>query len=192
MAGTALKIYNQTVTTYNTIFNNLKYFNSKQIWTTAENALMNSSVQNTYGETAGSAGSVERPVPERKPCLEDHEPRDLRYIIELLEPGSCRAKPAAFYPRAHRGDGCSIEPVPLSKRERLPVQPNNNLAANNALNSSIYDTSGPDKQRSRTAQPAQHVGCSTHGRGARARATPRVHGGTSSSRATWRSATSPP
>ena len=53
MAGTALKIYNQSLTTYNTIFNNLKYFNSKQIWHTAENALMNSSVQNTYGETAG-------------------------------------------------------------------------------------------------------------------------------------------
>src|ERR1700712_5168964 len=52
MAGTALKIYNQSITTYNTIFNNLKYFNSKQIWHTAENALMNSSVQNTYGETA--------------------------------------------------------------------------------------------------------------------------------------------
>lgn len=53
MAGTALKIYNQSITTYNTIFNNLKYFNSKQIWKTAENALMNSSVQNQYGETSG-------------------------------------------------------------------------------------------------------------------------------------------
>ena len=47
MAGTALKIYNQSITTYNTIFNNLKYFNSKSIWRTAENALMNSSVQNS-------------------------------------------------------------------------------------------------------------------------------------------------
>ena len=53
MAGTALKIYQQSITTYNTIFNNLKYFNTKQIWHTAENALMNTSVQNTYGETAG-------------------------------------------------------------------------------------------------------------------------------------------
>ncbi|NYF54111.1 hypothetical protein [Tunturiibacter gelidoferens] len=53
MAGTALKIYNQSITTYNTIFNNLKYFNSKQIWRTAENALMASSVQNQYGETSG-------------------------------------------------------------------------------------------------------------------------------------------
>ncbi len=53
MAGTALKIYQQSITTYNTVFNNLKYFNSKQIWKTAENALMNTSVQNTYGETAG-------------------------------------------------------------------------------------------------------------------------------------------
>ena len=53
MAGTALKIYQQSVTTYNTIYNNLKYFNSKQIWKTAENALLAASVQNTYGETAG-------------------------------------------------------------------------------------------------------------------------------------------
>jgi hypothetical protein len=53
MAGTALKIYNQSITTYNTIFNNLKYFNTKQIWKTAENALLNSTVQNQYGETSG-------------------------------------------------------------------------------------------------------------------------------------------
>ena len=53
MAGTALKMYQQSITTYNTIFNNLKYFNSKSIWKTAENALMNTSVQNSYGETAG-------------------------------------------------------------------------------------------------------------------------------------------
>ncbi len=53
MAQTALNIYQQTVTTYNTIVNNLKYFNSKQIWNTAENALLHSTVQNTYGETAG-------------------------------------------------------------------------------------------------------------------------------------------
>jgi len=53
MAGTALKIYNQSITTYNTIFNNLKYFNSKQIWRTAENRLMNTTVENTFGETAG-------------------------------------------------------------------------------------------------------------------------------------------
>lgn len=53
MAATTLSIYQQSVTTYNTIFNNLKYFNTKQIWKTAENSLMNTSVENTYGETAG-------------------------------------------------------------------------------------------------------------------------------------------
>jgi hypothetical protein len=53
MAGTALKIYNQSITTYNTIVNNLKYFNTKQVWHTVENALMNASVENTYGETSG-------------------------------------------------------------------------------------------------------------------------------------------
>ena len=53
MAGTALRIYNQSITTYNTIFNNLKYFNSKSIWRTAQNALINSSVQDSYGETSG-------------------------------------------------------------------------------------------------------------------------------------------
>ncbi|AXC15978.1 hypothetical protein ACPOL_6768 (plasmid) [Acidisarcina polymorpha] len=53
MAGTALKTYNQTVTTYNTIYNNLIHFNSKQIWHTLENALLATSVENTYGETSG-------------------------------------------------------------------------------------------------------------------------------------------
>jgi len=53
MAGTALKIYSQSVTTYNTMVNNLKHFNSKQIWRTAESALMAASVQNRYGETSG-------------------------------------------------------------------------------------------------------------------------------------------
>ena len=53
IAQTSLNIYQQSITTYNTIFNNLKYFNSKQIFTTAENALLHSTVQNTYGETAG-------------------------------------------------------------------------------------------------------------------------------------------
>jgi hypothetical protein len=53
MAGTALKIYNQTVQQYQTIFNNLKYFNSKTIWRSVESALMQASVQNQYGETSG-------------------------------------------------------------------------------------------------------------------------------------------
>ena len=53
MAQTELNIYQQTITTYNTMVNNLKYFNSKQIWTTAENALLHGTVQNSYGETAG-------------------------------------------------------------------------------------------------------------------------------------------
>jgi len=53
MAGTALKIYTQSVQQYQTIFNNLKYFNSKTIWRSVENALMQASVQNQYGETSG-------------------------------------------------------------------------------------------------------------------------------------------
>ncbi len=68
------------------------------------------------------SGSIERPVPEREPCLETHAARNLRNVFELLEPGDCRQQPAAHDPRAHRGDGCSIEQLPLS-RERLSVQP---------------------------------------------------------------------
>jgi hypothetical protein len=53
IAATALKTYQQSVTTYNTIFNNLKYFNSKQIWQSVENQLTLTNVANKYGETAG-------------------------------------------------------------------------------------------------------------------------------------------
>ena len=53
IASYAVKTYNQAITEYNTIVSNLKHFNSKTLWQTAENALMSVSVQNTYGETAG-------------------------------------------------------------------------------------------------------------------------------------------
>ena len=101
MAQTSLNIYQQTVTTYNTIVNNLKYFKSKQIWDTAENALLHSTVQNTYGETAGLQSQLNGQSRELKPCLEDHEPRDLRHIFEFLERRNRRTKPTAFSPRPH-------------------------------------------------------------------------------------------
>ena len=53
MAATALKVYSQSVTTYNTIYNNLKSFSSKAIWRTLENQLTLANVENKYGETAG-------------------------------------------------------------------------------------------------------------------------------------------
>jgi len=53
LVSQTLSIYNQEVSTYNTIYNNLIHFNSKQIWKTAENALMAASVENTHGETSG-------------------------------------------------------------------------------------------------------------------------------------------
>jgi hypothetical protein len=53
IAGTALKIYTQAQQTYQTIVNNLKYFNSKTVWRSVEGALMQASVQNKYGETSG-------------------------------------------------------------------------------------------------------------------------------------------
>ena len=53
LAATALKTYTTAMNTYNTMVNNLKYFSVKQLWRTAENALMNMPVQNTMGETSG-------------------------------------------------------------------------------------------------------------------------------------------
>jgi hypothetical protein len=56
MAGTALKDYQQAVTTYNMLYGNLKNFSSKSIWKTIESQLTLASIANNYGETAGLQG----------------------------------------------------------------------------------------------------------------------------------------
>ncbi len=53
LAATALKNYEQAVTLYQTVYNNLKYFNSKSIWQTLRNQLTLTTIGNRYGETYG-------------------------------------------------------------------------------------------------------------------------------------------
>ena len=160
MAETSLNIYKQTVTTYNTIFNNLKYFNSKQIWNTAENTLLHSTVQNTYGETAGLQSQLNGQSQNCKPCLEDHEPCHLRYIVGLLEPRDRWTKPAAFYPRSHRGNGCRIQSVPRRKRS-LPSQQNGESCGQHRPQYVDLRHERRHQQRSRTAQFAERLQCAT-------------------------------
>ncbi len=140
MAGTALKVYNQTVTTYNTMVNNLKYFNSKQIWTTAENSLLNSSVQNTYGETAGLQAQLNG---------QSQNASLVWKIMQLAISGTS----SSFWSQEVVGNSqrlstlAHIEAMDAASSQCLSAvsayqsSRANNLAANNALNTSIYDTS---------------------------------------------------
>ncbi len=139
MAGTALKIYNQSITTYNTIFNNLKYFNTKQIWRTAENALMHSSVQNTYGETAGLQGQLNG---------QSQNASTVWKIMNLAISGTS----SAYWGREIVGQSdrlstlAHIEAMDAASSQCLAAvgayqaSRTNNLPANTALNTSIYDT----------------------------------------------------
>ena len=139
-AGTALKIYNQAITTYNTIYNNLKYFNAKQIWRTAENALMNSSVQNTYGETAGLQGQLNG---------QSQNASTVWKIMNLALAGTS----SSFWGQQIVGASdrlstlAHIEAMDAASSQCLAAESayqssrTNNLAPNTALNTSIYDTS---------------------------------------------------
>ncbi len=139
MAGTALKIYQQSITTYNTIFNNLKYFNSKQIWHTAENALMNSSVQNTYGETAGLQAQLNG---------QSQNSSIVWKIMNLALNGSS----SSFWSNQVVGASdrlstlAHIEAMDAASSQCLSAvgayqaSRSNNLSANTALDTSIYDT----------------------------------------------------
>lgn len=53
MAATLDKDYMQAVTTYKTIYGNLKNFSSKSIWRTVQSQLTMASFANKYGETTG-------------------------------------------------------------------------------------------------------------------------------------------
>src|ERR1700744_2723969 len=53
LLATADKDYQQAITTYNTISNNLKNFSSKSIWKTIQSQLTMASFANQYGETTG-------------------------------------------------------------------------------------------------------------------------------------------
>ena len=64
LAATAMQTYNTVYSTYNTILNNLRYFNSKQIWRTAESALMSGQVANQFGETSGLQATINGQTPQ--------------------------------------------------------------------------------------------------------------------------------
>lgn len=139
MAGTALKIYNQSITTYNTIFNNLKYFNTKQIWHTVETALMNSSVQNTYGETSGLQAQLNG---------QSQNASTVWKIMNLAISGTS----SAFWSNQIVGASdrlstlAHIEAMDAASTQCLQAvsaynaSRTTNLPANTALNTSIFDT----------------------------------------------------
>jgi hypothetical protein len=140
MAGTALKIYNQSIITYNTIFNNLKYFNSKLIWRTVENALMNSSVQNSYGETSGLQAQLNG---------QSQNASTVWKIMNLAISGTS----SAFWGNQIVGASdrlstlAHIEAMDAASTQCLAAvgaynaSRTTNLPANTALNTTIYDTS---------------------------------------------------
>ncbi len=139
VAETSLNIYQQSVTTYNTIFNNLKYFKSKQIWNTAENALMKSSVQNTYGETAGLQAQMNG---------QSQNASLVWKIMNLAISGTS----TSFWSQQIVGQSdrlstlAHIEAMDAASSQCLAAvsayqsSRANNLAANAALHTSIYDT----------------------------------------------------
>ena len=139
MAETTLNIYQQSVTTYNTMVNNLKYFNSKQIWTTAENGLLHGSVQNSYGETAGLQAQLNG---------QSQNSSLVWKIMQLAISGTS----SGFWSQEIVGNSqrlstlAHIEAMDAASSQCLAAvstyqsSRTNNLAANNALNTSIYDT----------------------------------------------------
>jgi len=63
MAATLDKDYMQAVTTYNTIYGNLKNFSSKSIWRTVQSQLTMASFANQYGETTGLQSAMNGQAP---------------------------------------------------------------------------------------------------------------------------------
>ncbi len=140
MAQTELNIYQQTITTYNTMVNNLKFFNSKQIFTTAENALLHGTVQNSYGETAGLQAQLNG---------QSNNSSLVWKLMQLAVSGTS----SGFWSQEIVGNSqrlttlAHIEAMDAASSNCLSAvsayqsSRTNNLAANNALNNSIYDNS---------------------------------------------------
>ena len=140
MAQTELNIYQQTITTYNTMVNNLKYFNSKQIWTTAENALLHGTVQNSYGETAGLQAQL------------NGQSNNSSLVWKLMQlaisgtsssfwSGEIVGQSQRLTTLAHIEAMDAASANCLSAVSAYQSSRTNNLAANEALNTSIFDTS---------------------------------------------------
>ena len=140
IAQTTLNTYQQAVTTYNTMVNNLKYFNSKQIWTTAENALLHGTVQNSYGETAGLQAQM------------NGQSQNASLVWKLMQlaisgtsssfwSGEIVGNSQRLTTLAHIEAMDAASSNCLSAVSAYQSSRTNNLAANDALNASIYDTS---------------------------------------------------
>ena len=139
IAQTTLNTYQQAVTTYNTIVNNLKYFNSKQIWTTAENALLHGTVQNSYGETAGLQAQM------------NGQSQNASLVWKLMQL-AISGTSSSFWSQEIVGNSqrlstlAHIEAMDAASSQCLSAvsayqsSRTNNQAANDALNTSIYDT----------------------------------------------------
>jgi hypothetical protein len=140
MAQTALNTYQQTVTTYNTMVNNLKHFNSKQIFTTAENALLHGTVQNSYGETAGLQAQM------------NGESQNAGLVWKLMQL-AISGTSSGFWSQEIVGNSqrlttlAHIEAMDAASSNCLAAvsayqsSRTNNQAANDALNGSIFDSS---------------------------------------------------
>jgi hypothetical protein len=63
LLATADKDYQQAITTYNTIYGNLKNFSSKSIWRTIQSQLTMASFANQYGETTGLQSAMNGQAP---------------------------------------------------------------------------------------------------------------------------------
>jgi hypothetical protein len=63
LLATADKDYQQAITTYNTISNNLKNFSSKSLWQTIQSQLTMASFANQYGETTGLQSAMNGQAP---------------------------------------------------------------------------------------------------------------------------------
>ena len=140
MAETSLQIYTQSVNTYNTIFNNLKYFNSKQIWHTAENALLHGSVQNTYGETAGLQaqlnGQSQKSSTVWKIINLAIDSTSSNFWSQQIVGQSQRLSTLAHIEAMDAASSQCLSAVSAYQSSRT-----GNLAANTALDTTVYDTS---------------------------------------------------
>jgi hypothetical protein len=63
LLATADKDYQQAVSMYNTVSNNLKNFNSKSIWQTIQSQLTMANFANQYGETTGLQSAMNGQAP---------------------------------------------------------------------------------------------------------------------------------
>ena len=85
LAATALQTYNTVYNTYTVTLNNLRYFNSKQIWRTAEMALMSRAGRQPVRRDERAAGDDQRAdAAERLDGVEADEPRTAGHIVAVL------------------------------------------------------------------------------------------------------------